>query len=249
RSQPHDRSVLSQGGYRAQPDRRRGAPHPTPDFRPQAGRADGPGRPADPGTLRDGRGPPPDRAGGRGVATALRGGGSCARSLRAGRARPCRRDLRVHRNRIPGREDRPLPARRRAERSGVRPAVLPRRARAISTERGRPRTCDRGTPVTPGGQMHRAVAVFLAGVVLLCAACGSSPEQPESRTTERAGSHADERVHLSLEALRTTQISTVLVEQRHLTGEIRATAVIKPNENRLAHVSPPIPGRASAVTA
>jgi membrane fusion protein, heavy metal efflux system len=39
---------------------------------------------------------------------------------------------------------------------------------------------------------------------------------------------------LSAEALRTTAI---------------ATAVIKPNENRLAHVSPPIPGRAIAVKA
>src|SRR5262245_63725977 len=53
----------------------------------------------------------------------------------------------------------------------------------------------------------------------------------------------------SSDLLRTTPISTVPVEQRQLTDEIRATAVIKPNENRLAHVSPPIPGRAIAVQA
>jgi cobalt-zinc-cadmium efflux system membrane fusion protein len=92
-------------------------------------------------------------------------------------------------------------------------------------------------------------AMLLLASMLLCAACGASPEQPESRTTETAGGQGGERVNLPAEALRTTPISTAPVEQRELTDEIRATAVIKPNENRLAHVSPPIPGRAIAVQA
>jgi len=92
-------------------------------------------------------------------------------------------------------------------------------------------------------------APILLAAMLLCAACGASPEQSESRTAGAAGREAGERVNLPPEALRTTPISTVPVEERELTGEIRATAVIKPNENRLAHVSPPIPGRAIAVRA
>jgi membrane fusion protein, heavy metal efflux system len=85
--------------------------------------------------------------------------------------------------------------------------------------------------------------------VLLAAACSSSPEQPASHTTATGGTPGVDRVTLAAEALRTTGIETVPVEQRQLTDEIRATAVIKPNENRLAHVSPPIPGRAIAVKA
>src|SRR5262245_45371390 len=96
--------------------------------------------------------------------------------------------------------------------------------------------------------MRRPVTMLLASM-LLCAACGASSEQPESRTTENAGGQGGGRVNLPPEALRTTPITTVPVEQRELTDEIRATAVIKPNENRLAHVSPPIPGRAIAVQA
>jgi cobalt-zinc-cadmium efflux system membrane fusion protein len=96
--------------------------------------------------------------------------------------------------------------------------------------------------------MRRRTLTLLVPI-LLGAACGSSPEAPASRTAEPARSPSTERVALSAEALRTTAIATVPVEQRPLTNEIRATAVIKPNENRLAHVSPPIPGRAIAVKA
>ena len=98
------------------------------------------------------------------------------------------------------------------------------------------------------GHLRRPTLPFLAPL-LLVAACGSNPEQPASRTKEAAGIPGAERVTLAAEALRTTAIATAPVEQRELTDEIRATAVIKPNENRLAHVSPPIPGRAVAVTA
>jgi cobalt-zinc-cadmium efflux system membrane fusion protein len=85
--------------------------------------------------------------------------------------------------------------------------------------------------------------------MLVWAACGSSPEHPASRKPEAAGGPSTERVTLPAEALQATPIATVPVERRQLREEIRATAVIKPNENRLAHVSPPIPGRAIAVQA
>ncbi len=86
-------------------------------------------------------------------------------------------------------------------------------------------------------------------LTMLGPACGSSSEQPTSRTPEPTRGQAAERVALSAEARLTTAIATVAVEERQLRDEIRATAVIKPNENRLAHVSPPIPGRAIAVKA
>jgi membrane fusion protein, heavy metal efflux system len=96
--------------------------------------------------------------------------------------------------------------------------------------------------------MRRRIPTLLLPM-LVAAACGSSPEQPASETPQRAAAPGAERVTLPAEALRTTAIATLPVEQRELTDEIRATAVIKPNENRLAHVSPLIPGRAVAVKA
>ncbi len=69
--------------------------------------------------------------------------------------------------------------------------------------------------------------------------------QEESRP-EGAGSG---RVTFSPEALASLAIKTVTVERRLLADEIRTTAVIKPNENRLAHVSPRIPGKATEVRA
>src|SRR5882672_7610092 len=50
-------------------------------------------------------------------------------------------------------------------------------------------------------------------------------------------------VQLSPTALRSLILKTAPVERRPLTEEVRVTAVIKANENRLAHVSPRIAGR------
>jgi cobalt-zinc-cadmium efflux system membrane fusion protein len=54
-------------------------------------------------------------------------------------------------------------------------------------------------------------------------------------------------VRLSPEALRSLALKTASVERRPLTEEVHVTAVIKPNDNRLAHVSPRIPGRVVSV--
>ncbi len=96
--------------------------------------------------------------------------------------------------------------------------------------------------------------VFLSAVLLLAAACrrekdkasepGASPE--EEHANEGAGG---ERVTLSPEALKAVVLKTAPVERRRLEEQIRATAVIKPNEYRLAHVSPRIGGRAIEVKA
>ena len=49
---------------------------------------------------------------------------------------------------------------------------------------------------------------------------------------------------LGTDALRNAAIETALVMRRPFGQEIRATAVIKPNEHRLAHVSPRVAGKA-----
>lgn len=75
-------------------------------------------------------------------------------------------------------------------------------------------------------------------------------QQPESShvpdvQTPSPATHAESEgiVRLSPEALRSLTLQTAPVERRPLTEDIRVTAVIKPNENRLAHVSPRISGR------
>ena len=69
-------------------------------------------------------------------------------------------------------------------------------------------------------------------------------EEKEERHDDRAG-----RVTLSPEAIETIGLRTVAAERRVLADEIRATAVLEPNEYALAHVSPRIGGRAIWVDA
>jgi len=78
----------------------------------------------------------------------------------------------------------------------------------------------------------------------------SEPIRPSEKQAPEAQSLAAmtrpstrDTVHLSPEALRTLKLKTAPVERRSLMEEVRVTAVIKPNENRLAHVSPRIAGR------
>lgn len=93
-------------------------------------------------------------------------------------------------------------------------------------------------------------AVFLGLMLAALASCGR-PEPPASQESANSstakGATASEFVRLSPEALRSLALKTASVERRPLTEEVRVTAVIKPNENRLAHVSPRIPGRVVSV--
>jgi cobalt-zinc-cadmium efflux system membrane fusion protein len=90
-------------------------------------------------------------------------------------------------------------------------------------------------------------------LALLCGACqtqGYSDGTLENEHTKEASAdHDDEIVELSEDAVRTANIQTVLVTRASLGGRIDATAVITPNEYRMAHVSPRIPGRAIQVQA
>jgi cobalt-zinc-cadmium efflux system membrane fusion protein len=93
------------------------------------------------------------------------------------------------------------------------------------------------------------IRVFL--LLMSLASCGR-PEPPVSQEAADSSTKEEttvpEVVRLSPEALRSLSLKTAAVERRPLTEEVRVTAVIKPNENRLAHVSPRIPGRVVSVS-
>lgn len=66
---------------------------------------------------------------------------------------------------------------------------------------------------------------------------------PDKRThAEEEGEEHDE-VKLSREALAAIGLKLVAVEQRAMGALVHTTAVLKPNADRIAHVSPRIPGR------
>ena len=81
-------------------------------------------------------------------------------------------------------------------------------------------------------------------MLALLISCQQS-ESPSTGEQAPAGKHAEAPgvVRLSPAALRSFTVKTAPVERRPLTEDVRVTAVIKPNENRLAHVSPRIAGR------
>lgn len=100
-------------------------------------------------------------------------------------------------------------------------------------------------------------AIFAAfAIIQVLSGCGSeqsekSREGGVSHENGHADEHSEDEGHLTLtpEALRTLEIKTAPVELRALGNEIRTTAVIEPDQTRIAHVSPRIPGRAIDVKA
>ncbi|MGH7893283.1 MAG: efflux RND transporter periplasmic adaptor subunit, partial [Candidatus Binatia bacterium] len=96
--------------------------------------------------------------------------------------------------------------------------------------------------------MTRVLLVFLAalGVAFGVACGGGGSETPQAAGDQPPGG---ERIVLPPQTATASGIKVASVEERALGAGLRATAVIRPNENRLAHVSPPIPGRAIEVKA
>ena len=92
-----------------------------------------------------------------------------------------------------------------------------------------------------------ALITALAALALL-AGCGRGENEPVAADTE-ASAAAVERVTIAAEAIATTGVEVTPAAVHAIGSELRVTAVIRPNENRLAHVSPPIPGRAIEVKA
>ena len=98
---------------------------------------------------------------------------------------------------------------------------------------------------------HLAAAVAL---MVISAACrGGSPNasdaQKEGEPLKIGAKHAEERVEIPREAVKRASIEAVTVAAQAMVEEIRSTAIVRPNEYRLAHVGPRIPGKAVEVRA
>ncbi|MEQ9618901.1 MAG: efflux RND transporter periplasmic adaptor subunit [Deltaproteobacteria bacterium] len=102
--------------------------------------------------------------------------------------------------------------------------------------------------------------ITISLILVLCTSpllsgCGGSDSNKtggsEQEHEDQAGEHSEEEGHIKLspEALKTLSLETAPVELRNLGGEITTTAVIEPDQTRIAHVSPRIPGRAIEVKA
>lgn len=89
--------------------------------------------------------------------------------------------------------------------------------------------------------------LFTLGLLTNCQWAGSSNTAQTTPPPAETQSEAGDIVRLSPVALRSLTLKTAPVEQLPLTEGVHVTAVIKANENRLAHVSPRIAGRVVTV--
>jgi cobalt-zinc-cadmium efflux system membrane fusion protein len=90
----------------------------------------------------------------------------------------------------------------------------------------------------------------LVATLFVTAGCQREGGRQEAREKHAHDTdHVEERIALSAEAQRTVAFRIVTVQRRGLEQEIRTTAVIESNANRLAHISPRIPGRVVEVKA
>ncbi len=99
---------------------------------------------------------------------------------------------------------------------------------------------------TPRHQSLFAAAAITAMLIPFGACQREAPSETPGKPPEP---HAEERIELPPKAREAAAIKTVATAERRLGQVLRATAVIKPNEYRLAHVSPRIPGKAIEVRA
>lgn len=89
--------------------------------------------------------------------------------------------------------------------------------------------------------------LFTLGLLTNCQWAGSSNTAQTTPPPAETQSEAGDIVRLSPVALRSLTLKTAPVERLPLTEGVHVTAVIKANENRLAHVSPRIAGRVVTV--
>src|SRR5262245_52620020 len=85
--------------------------------------------------------------------------------------------------------------------------------------------------------------VLSLGLLTSCQRSGSVNSPQAVNPPVKEHTEAMDVVRLSPAALRSLTLKSTPVERRALTEDVRVTAVIKANENRLAHVSPRIVGR------
>lgn len=89
------------------------------------------------------------------------------------------------------------------------------------------------------------MAWYALFTLLLSAGCYSESPRETSHADRQPGSS----IVLSPEARRTISLQVAPVQRHRLAREIRTTAVLEADENRVAHVSPRVPGRVVAVKA
>jgi len=112
-------------------------------------------------------------------------------------------------------------------------------------------------PTIPGPAI---IGLVLAAVVLAAGGCSERPEgeeltQHETEQEHDEGGHGDEGGHeegvveLTDEKAAAAQIETATVSQTMLSAQLATTGQVDFNQDRLAHVSPRIPGRVHEVRA
>lgn len=99
--------------------------------------------------------------------------------------------------------------------------------------------------------MSCRTAIALGALAFLVACSSEPPAKTPTQTpgAEAAPDSTGARVVLSPAAVSGLGLETAPAERRALDATIRTTAVIRANENRLAHVSPRIPGKVVEVKA
>ena len=90
---------------------------------------------------------------------------------------------------------------------------------------------------------HRSPLAALAIAAVLIPFAASQREAPSAAPSPPPKPHGEEHIALPPKARDAASIKTVAAAERSLGQVLRATAVIKPNEYRLAQVSPRIPGK------
>lgn len=85
--------------------------------------------------------------------------------------------------------------------------------------------------------------------LLLSAGCYSEAPRETAQTTSQADRQQRTQLVLPPEVRQTVPLQVVTVQRHRLAREIRTTAVLEADENRVAHVSPRVPGRVVTVKA
>ena len=100
--------------------------------------------------------------------------------------------------------------------------------------------------MTPARRQILSLAAVTS--LLVISECRRESAPADDRESEETADH-EQRIELPPKALEGISLRTAVVSARPLADEIRATAEIKANEYRLAHVGPRIPGKAVEVSA
>lgn len=96
-----------------------------------------------------------------------------------------------------------------------------------------------------------SMTLTVLACLALLAGCGKHDEHPEhgKAGAQKADEHAGERIMLGEDERKRAGVRVAALQEGELAGEITLTATVKPNQDRLSHVAPRVPGRIVAVYA